>query len=721
MANINRVSSPMNLYEEDLLKTREELNHIKSELLRKQSQSPAFLIGSIDRVNDKIAHLDQELQSYTALVVESRASNYDEDYGAPVDLLSPERRQRGYQKEKEARELNRFAGLYSIKATLLPQVNTKVKQLAKFPAKKDKSNNKPKLVELHQYPGFDANELTPLPDVEAFTILQKVARAHKDLDRKPYYKEEFKRLLYSRMSEAVLVDTFWWIFLNKYHPSKISQSKLFNRIAHNYVKLLIYAKEPKYRDVFFKNYPELLAQCIYSSFCEAFPSSWRQFDDDFKSDICDLTSLWIAGVKPVPRFHMSWNYKDLEPQGMKKAEAISKSKKGNILDLDFLSVESSRSSNDASTVSDTSPTSSVVFSTKPSKTDRRKPSLRRDTKVSNASSTTSSTQSESDYIGSVSDAQKQISPRSVKPASTNKLTKQKMNLNGTDFGVKMRTDALTPITENTHFESEDMSEERARLPIHRQSQSPRKSVLLNQQRRSSLTMDGKLQKPYKYRSPDRSPDRSSNHSKSPRYMTKSEADMTTGTQDGAKSSKSGIGPTQQSYTSITHVTSMSTMRPQADKKKRESHPACRGPDFIKTMFNVHSQSPLVAHFLNQKGLHYDVGTNVIVQRTEVKNLPPLDAPTYREIINDAFQSVKMLDESYKMMYDESTRATGKFIKDQKEQYRAHMRRENALLSRGKEVKRLSDLLVLELLKDADEMTTGAAQAVEAALMEQDQQ
>ncbi|XP_002733341.1 protein FAM227A-like [Saccoglossus kowalevskii] len=335
MANINRVTSPMNLYEEDLLKTREELDLIKSDLLRKQNESPAFLIGSIDRVNEKIAHLDQQLQSYTELVIESRASNFDDDYGTAMDVQPPYR-EKGYQKEKEIRELNQFAGLYSIKATLLPQVNTKVKQLTKIPLpasrktqqSKEMSAIKPKLVELYQYPGFEPTDLTPLPDVDALTILKKIASAKKDLDRKPFYKAEFKRLFYSRMSEAILVDTYWWIFLQHYHPSKKSQSKLFNRIAHNYVKLLLYAKEPQYRDVFFKNYPDLLSQAIYSSFCEAFPTSWRQFDDNFRSDICTVTSQWIDGTNPVPRSWMAWNYKAIEPQGMRKAEVITnKSKK----------------------------------------------------------------------------------------------------------------------------------------------------------------------------------------------------------------------------------------------------------------------------------------------------------------------------------------------------------------------------------------------------------
>ena len=46
----------------------------------------AFLIGSIDEINKRISNLDRKLQSYTELVVESRASDRTEDL---QDLMRP--------------------------------------------------------------------------------------------------------------------------------------------------------------------------------------------------------------------------------------------------------------------------------------------------------------------------------------------------------------------------------------------------------------------------------------------------------------------------------------------------------------------------------------------------------------------------------------------------------------------------------------------------------
>ena len=58
----------------------------------------AFLIGSIDDVNRKISRLDRKLQSYTELVVESRASSRADEFQYLVAPTSAKGRER-YQKK----------------------------------------------------------------------------------------------------------------------------------------------------------------------------------------------------------------------------------------------------------------------------------------------------------------------------------------------------------------------------------------------------------------------------------------------------------------------------------------------------------------------------------------------------------------------------------------------------------------------------------------------
>ena len=44
-----------------------------------------------------------------------------------------------------------------------------------------------------------------------------------------------------------------------------------------------------------QDYPSMLAQGVYAAFCDAFPDSYRQFDERFKEDIICLVYEWAVG------------------------------------------------------------------------------------------------------------------------------------------------------------------------------------------------------------------------------------------------------------------------------------------------------------------------------------------------------------------------------------------------------------------------------------------
>lgn len=48
--------------------------------------------------------------------------------------------------------------------------------------------------------------------------------------------------------------------------------------------------------LFWQVYPDCLSQVIYVTFCEAFPESIKNFDDDFKDGLVDLIFQWISGT-----------------------------------------------------------------------------------------------------------------------------------------------------------------------------------------------------------------------------------------------------------------------------------------------------------------------------------------------------------------------------------------------------------------------------------------
>ena len=39
----------------------------------------------------------------------------------------------------------------------------------------------------------------------------------------------------------------------------------------------------------------MMAQAVYCTFCTAFPTSYKQFGDEFKEDLIQLINEWIAG------------------------------------------------------------------------------------------------------------------------------------------------------------------------------------------------------------------------------------------------------------------------------------------------------------------------------------------------------------------------------------------------------------------------------------------
>ncbi|KAJ3038928.1 hypothetical protein HK097_002994, partial [Rhizophlyctis rosea] len=73
--------------------------------------------------------------------------------------------------------------------------------------------------------------------------------------------------------------------------------KLFSRIAQNYVKMFV-RTEMGDKDGFVQLFPDILAQSIFLSYCDCFPSSIKRFDAEFQARICDLVTEWVVGIKP---------------------------------------------------------------------------------------------------------------------------------------------------------------------------------------------------------------------------------------------------------------------------------------------------------------------------------------------------------------------------------------------------------------------------------------
>ncbi|XP_007904468.1 protein FAM227B-like isoform X2 [Callorhinchus milii] len=65
----------------------------------------------------------------------------------------------------------------------------------------------------------------------------------------------------------------------------------------------------KIQDKFFLEYHDFLAQAIFAVFYKSFPESHEQFGAEFKTELTELISLWLTGLKPP---HLSWKKWNLE-------------------------------------------------------------------------------------------------------------------------------------------------------------------------------------------------------------------------------------------------------------------------------------------------------------------------------------------------------------------------------------------------------------------------
>ncbi|CAH1252829.1 FAM227B [Branchiostoma lanceolatum] len=169
-----------------------------------------------------------------------------------------------------------------------------------------------KSIQYASFPGFRAAELLDLPQqLEAPQVMDRVTKAQ---DFNPGFKKLWKKLFLSEASVAVMQDTFWWYFLEKFEKNRPEdQDRLFNRIADSFVALFM-SVHPDVRDKYFKVYSDCLAQSIYAAFAEAFPESQDKFDERFIKDLINIISEWISGTRPPPEAWRKWNLKRLRPK-----------------------------------------------------------------------------------------------------------------------------------------------------------------------------------------------------------------------------------------------------------------------------------------------------------------------------------------------------------------------------------------------------------------------
>uniref|UniRef100_A0A8C2LXU4 Family with sequence similarity 227, member A n=1 Tax=Cricetulus griseus TaxID=10029 RepID=A0A8C2LXU4_CRIGR len=313
MDTINVTALPMIAVDERMVisvNVRKALQSVLRKQLRDHPPTtclPACIVGSLSEVNKKITEIDlgPSMLASTSAIEEyelEKMSLKEKTHGSLGDRV------------KRPKEESPCKGSELRNAKLIMT--------------KRKTAEKNLLAELYQHPEFDETKPTKLPNgVDFCDMVGNVIRSEKNpLSGKSYCSDrELEKFLSSPFFSAMWLDSFWWIFHERYQPKKEIQNKLFDRIALNYAFLLFKTVRSHYVEALIKRLPSLLSKALYTSFCCCFPQSWFN-THEFKSAICDTMELWVSGTYPCPQSYDSWDYSELDPERFRREEMLQSSR-----------------------------------------------------------------------------------------------------------------------------------------------------------------------------------------------------------------------------------------------------------------------------------------------------------------------------------------------------------------------------------------------------------
>ncbi|XP_054438488.1 protein FAM227A [Pteronotus mesoamericanus] len=269
-----------------------------------EDNPPSCLIGSVCQVNRKMAetglsaHLLDSSLAIERFELQKKALR-EKSHSSPGDRDKSQRKSQDTFSGSEPRNVKSFTV-------------------------KRKTADKNLLAELYQHTQFNACKPSALPNgVALCDMVDNVVQSERSpLHGKSFCSErELEKFLSSPSLQAMWLDSFWWIFHERYQPNKEIQNKLFDRISQNYAFLLFYEPRSHYEEAILKRLPSLLSKALYTSFCCCFPQSWFN-THEFKSGICNTVTLWISGVYPCLQSYDSWDYSKLDPERFWREELM---------------------------------------------------------------------------------------------------------------------------------------------------------------------------------------------------------------------------------------------------------------------------------------------------------------------------------------------------------------------------------------------------------------
>ncbi|XP_071465368.1 LOW QUALITY PROTEIN: protein FAM227A [Marmota flaviventris] len=418
-------------------------------------------------------------------------------------------------------------------------------------------------------------------------MVGNVIRAEKNtLSGKSFCSEsELEKFLSSPSPRTLWLDSFWWMFHERYQPNKEVQNRLLDRIARHYAFLLFHQPRSHFMEALLKRLPSLLSKALYTSFCCCFPQSWFN-THEFKSDICNTINLWMTGTYPRPQGYKSWDYSELDPERFRREELILQRKrlaKGRYFSF---------------------------FTPKKTFQGRRshRPQVKGRTRPGPLEAP--SCRHLGSSRASVASCQQHISVPlpwfylifSVRgPVGRHGLW-----MSGALRGHHRSTAAGQAQSSITPSANDRVSAARLNSGENLRAQSATRA---SQEERSARSGSQQLQ------------------------------DHHVGQLRAVR-----VGPTLVLRKATPLVKRISEARESANLLTKESHPACKKPEPSANLFNVYGKSPLIVYFIHHYLTLLHAGQDVLVVRRENTTVIPESTPTYADVINLTLKNMKMRKE-----------------------------------------------------------------------------
>uniref|UniRef100_H0XKB5 Family with sequence similarity 227 member A n=1 Tax=Otolemur garnettii TaxID=30611 RepID=H0XKB5_OTOGA len=274
-----------------------------------EDNPPSCIIGSIHQVNQKIGEIDLTFNPMAnSLAIEKfeleKKALRKKNYGSPGDRVP---------KSQHYCQLSEF-------------------KIARSHIIKRESAHSHSFKKLFFVSSWNARGPGVLPNGCALVRVEdggSVPRPRRTCEHRQSFcsEKELGKFLSSPAPRAMWLDSFWWIFHERYQPNKEVQDELFDRIAQGYACLLLNTQRSHYEEALLKSLPSLLSKGLYTSFCCCFPQSWFN-THEFKFAICSTMSLWIAAsICPCLQSYNNWDYSELDPERFRTEELLLQRKK----------------------------------------------------------------------------------------------------------------------------------------------------------------------------------------------------------------------------------------------------------------------------------------------------------------------------------------------------------------------------------------------------------